>query len=272
MLLQLNLYGLIIGVALVVGFSLIEKQIEKEPLLQKFFSKVALLSFLFAVLGARLWHIITDYHLYEENLMGTLQIWNGGLSIIGGVIGGVFGLVFSFFLFQELRKIELQKKKQEILKLLDYTIFGLPVGQAIGRWGNYFNQELYGSPTNGFFKIYIDSEHRLPSYQQFSYYHPLFFYEMIGTGIFASMVYLLLKKSRLPKIGTGKLFTSYVFYYSLLRFFLDFLRLDKQVVLFGLLGFNQLFLLGIALVCFLYLFHKYFHIWFERIISYNTKT
>lgn len=245
--LTFNLYGLIIGISLVVGSSLIEKNLGNEKLLNKYFYKLAWFSFLFAVIGARLWHVVTDFYLYKNDLFGVFKVWNGGLSILGGVLGGIFGLILAFYFYEELRKLSFEKKKKAVVKLMDYSVFGLPVGQAIGRWGNYFNQELYGKPTESFLKIFIDAEHRFYGYEQFSYYHPLFFYEMFFTGLFAIIFYLIWYKQRelLPKIGTGKIFLLYALYYSIVRFFLDFLRIDKTTIFNGFIGTNQFILLFI---------------------------
>lgn len=242
--LNFNIYGFIIGLALVIASWLIEEQLKHEKVLSKVFYKVGLLAFVFAVFGARIWHVFTDFHLYKNNLMAIVEVWNGGLSIFGGVLGGIVGLIVSTFVLKELKNKSVESKKETVFKLLDYSIFGLPVGQAIGRLGNYFNQELYGAPSNSFLKIFIDKEYRLTGFEQIEYYHPLFFYEMLITGLFAIMLYYLNKKrsKKLPKIGSGNLFLIYILYYSIFRFFLDFLRLDKTFSSIFSLGINQLFL------------------------------
>ncbi|GIK84441.1 MAG: hypothetical protein BroJett025_10630 [Patescibacteria group bacterium] len=222
-----------------------KKKLEQKPELLRVYYKIGLLSLSFGVLGARLWHIVTDFQLYSHNFYAMLELRNGGLSILGGVIGGVIGMVVSFFIFDELKQKSFSEKRRLFFYLLDSLVFGLPVGQAIGRLGNYFNQELYGSPTTGIVKIFIDTAHRLPGYEQFAYYHPLFLYEMTATGFFAVCLYILHKKktSLLPKTGTGKLFVLYVLYYSTVRFFLDFLRIDEEDISLGILGVNQVVLL-----------------------------
>jgi phosphatidylglycerol:prolipoprotein diacylglycerol transferase len=247
----------------VISIALIENKLKDEPLLNKVFYKVAYISLFFAIIGARFWHVLTDFYLYQQDLMTALYIWNGGLSILGAVLGGVLGIVISIFFLPELKNQKFADHKNIFLKLLDYSIFGLPVGQAIGRFGNYFNQELYGVPTSGIFKIYIDVAHRLPGYEEFAYFHPLFFYEMLATGLFAVILSSLYRKNWpenitkiipkilpkiLPKIGTGKLFLFYALYYGVIRFFLDFLRIDRSKIFFGFLGTNQVILLVVMIV------------------------
>ena len=252
--LKFNLYGFIIGLAIVISSRLIEEQLKHEKILNAIFYKVSLFSFAFAILGARVWHVSTDFYLYRHNLLATLEIWNGGMSIFGGVLGGVVGLMIATFFIKELKDESIKFKKNTVAKFLDYTVFGLPLGQAVGRLGNYFNQELYGAPSNGLFKIFIDKEYRLPGFEQVEYYHPLFFYEMIATGLFVTVLYFLKNKmpQKLPKIGSGNLFLIYILYYSVIRFFLDFLRLDKSISGFFSLGMNQVFLLFLVLAITVY--------------------
>jgi phosphatidylglycerol---prolipoprotein diacylglyceryl transferase len=179
--------------------------------------------------------------LYSGQLSGIFRIWDGGLSIIGGVIAGVLGVVLGLKYFTQCRSLNLKS-------VLDLSIFGLPAGQFIGRLGNYVNQELYGLPTEGVFKIYIDRTHRFPEYINYAYYHPLFFYEMIVTGAFALGLYLIYQKNKKSlKVGSGNLFLIYVAYYSFWRIILDFLRIDRGTVRYGL-GFNQIFLILVVMI------------------------
>jgi phosphatidylglycerol:prolipoprotein diacylglycerol transferase len=252
--LTFNIYGLIIGLAIVFSSMLIEEQLKHEKKLYNIFHKISLISFIFAIFGARVWHVVTDFYLYEHNLYAVLEIWNGGLSIFGGVLGGIIGLIIATHFLQELRDEALNNKNKIVKKLLDYSIFGLPFGQAVGRLGNYFNQELYGAPSNGLLKIFIDKEFRLPGFEQVEYYHPLFFYEMLATGLFAASLYIFKNKmpQKIPKIGSGYLFLNYILYYSIIRFFLDFLRLDKSISYFFSLGMNQVFLASLIMGIFTY--------------------
>ena len=230
---QFHWYGFIIGIAIVVATQLIERKAIQEKLVLKEVWRVGLLALLFGVIGARLWHVATDFWLYTNDPIAILFIWNGGLSILGGVLGGIIGLFIGKKLFSS----------PSVIHLLDLAIFGLPVGQAIGRVANYVNQELYGLPTEGLLKIFISEDRRLPGYETVEYYHPLFFYEAIFTGLFAVVLYLLDKKKKLPVLGTGRLFITYVVYYCIVRFFLDFLRIERGILIGGVLGINQLVLL-----------------------------
>lgn len=251
--LPFHLYGLIVGLAIVISVSIIEKFYIKLGHSENIFWKIITLMLIFGIVGARAWHVGTDFYLYENNLWEVFYVWNGGLSIFGGIFGGAIGVFLATRLFKE----------AEFLEFLDIAVFALPIGQAIGRLGNYVNQELYGLPSGeglfSIFKIFISQENRLAGYENIEYYHPLFFYEMIAMLVFGGIAYYLYfgklgkkNKDKLPKIGSGQLFLIYVLYYSVIRFLLDFIRLDKTIfewlgkLNWLNLGINQVVLLAIA--------------------------
>lgn len=261
-----HLYGFIVGIVIVTAITLIEKQYKKLEFSENNFWKIIIFSLIFGVIGARLWHVATDFYLYENNLREVFYIWNGGLSIFGGILGGVVGVYFSLKLFQNCRLLKSKgtNKKIQFLEFLDIAIFGLPIGQVIGRLGNYVNQELYGKPVSDFgsnsifsiFKIFISPENRLLGYENIEYYHPIFFYEMVAMVFFVGAIYYFNLKKKLPKIGTGKLFLIYVLYYSIVRFLLDFIRLDKTMIGWLNIGVNQVILLIFVMISVHLLFKK----------------
>ncbi len=242
---QFHWYGFFIGLAAIVGFSLVEFQAKKRHVPMDFFWKVIGWVFVSGLVGSRAWHVMTDFHLYATQLVNVFAIWNGGLSIIGSIAGALVGF-WLFFVFHP------QWKKYQLL-LLDLSVFGLPIAQAIGRFGNYANQELYGLPTNLFWSIKIDLAHRLPGFEQFSTFHPLFAYEAILLTLFTIVIWW--KEKKLP-IGSGRVFVYYVVFYSWVRFSLDFLRIDKATSFVAGLGFNQVVLLGVAILTTFYLFFQ----------------
>jgi phosphatidylglycerol:prolipoprotein diacylglycerol transferase len=139
--------------------------------------------------------------------------------------------------------------------MVDTVIPGVALAQAIGRWGNFFNQELYGKPTNLPWKIYIDPAHRVQGYQNYSYFTPLFLYESLWNLL--NMAILLWMARRFEKwLKAGDLFYIYMIMYSIGRFFLEFLRVDASQV--GGLNFNQTFVVFVALGAgvFLFLNHR----------------
>jgi len=130
---------------------------------------------IFGVIGARLYHVLTPSRYsgittadYLQNPLMILTTWEGGLAMPGAIIGGVLGI----YIFSKRNKIK-------IGTLLDAAAPGIALAQAIGRWGNYINQELYGPPTDLPWGIYIAPQNRLLGYKAFEYFHPLFLYESI---------------------------------------------------------------------------------------------
>lgn len=246
-----HVYGFLISLGILAGLWVAEK-FKKEL-------SFSLLDPLFWVLtggiiGARIYHLIDYWSYYAQNLIEVFYLWQGGLGIFGGIIGGIFSL----WLFKKHKKLT----KKEFLIMLDLGALGLPLGQAIGRWANYFNQELYGWPTNLPWGIYIKPENRLPGFGNFQKFHPLFLYESLGCLAIFTVIYVVadlsLRSSR-NKFRyyrfSGSLFFLYLFLYGLLRFFLEFLRPEGWVVrlplTMNLVRVNQLvavFLMAISAI------------------------
>ncbi|NCN06370.1 MAG: prolipoprotein diacylglyceryl transferase [Candidatus Pacebacteria bacterium] len=232
-------YGALLAIAVLVVYLLAEKRVRHLGISADSFSQLALPIVLAGFIGARFWHVATDWSYYFANPIEAVFIWQGGLSIFGGILGGAFGL------WQGMRHV--QKITVSFFELSDSIILMLPIGQAIGRLGNWVNQELYGMPTNLPWKIFIAPERRLSGFEQFSYYHPLFAYEAIALLVFTAIIWRLEKTQTIFwKIGTGRITTAYILFYSVLRFLLDFIRPDKQL-LFSSIGVNQVLVLAITL-------------------------
>ncbi|MGN6782582.1 MAG: prolipoprotein diacylglyceryl transferase, partial [Marmoricola sp.] len=130
---------------------------------------IALWAVPFGLVGARLYHVATDHELYfPQNPVGALEIWNGGLAIWGGIAGGALGAW-----------IACRRRGICLPILADALAPGLLLAQAIGRWGNYFNQELFGRPTTLPWALEIAPTHRPPGYEQYPTFHPTFLYESL---------------------------------------------------------------------------------------------
>lgn len=193
------------------------------------------------IIGARIWHILTPppslgitAGWYLTHPLDALAIWKGGLGIPGAIIGGAMVLYFYT-----------RRNKLNFAEWADIASPSLALGQAIGRWGNFFNQELYGAPTNLPWKIFIDPNHRLPDYANVEYYHPLFLYESIWN--FGNMFLLLWISRRFAdRLKSGDIFLIYLVVYPIGRFFLDFLRLDASTV--SGININQS-LMAVVAVC-----------------------
>jgi len=195
------------------------------------------------ILGARIWHILTPpQSMVEQGIttawylthpLDAIATWNGGLGIPGAVIGGALALYWYS-----------RRHRMDFLVWVDIVAPGLALGQAIGRWGNLINQELYGAPTNLPWAIHIDPQYRLPGYQDVETYHPLFLYESLWN--LANMAILLwLGRQYQDRLKKGALFLIYLIIYPVGRFLLEFLRLDPTMV--GGINANQAVMAIVAL-------------------------
>ncbi|HEX2023901.1 MAG TPA: prolipoprotein diacylglyceryl transferase, partial [Acidimicrobiales bacterium] len=172
------------------------------------------------LVGARLYHVATDYHLYTDDPLGALRIWDGGLGIWGGVAAGaVVGIWVA------------RRWGMDTPTLLDAAAPALPLAQAIGRWGNWFNQELFGQPTSLPWGLRIDPENRPRQFADEATFHPTFLYECLWNLV---VVAIVLAVERRTKLRPGRLFAVYVAAYTFGRFWIELLRVDPAKRLLGL--------------------------------------
>jgi phosphatidylglycerol:prolipoprotein diacylglycerol transferase len=199
---------------------------------------------IFGIIGARIYHIFTpsqslldagiDTMYYLTHPLDIITTWRGGLGMPGAIAGGVLGL----YIFAKRRKIDIRI-------LLDAAAPGVALAQAIGRWGNFVNQELYGPPTDLPWGIYIKPENRMEDYFEYERFHPLFLYESLWNLANAIFLVWLWRKYG-DRLKQGDLFLAYLVTYPLGRFLLEFIRLD-YVPIFGI-NFNQALMLLVAIV------------------------
>jgi phosphatidylglycerol:prolipoprotein diacylglycerol transferase len=206
----------------------------------------------FGIIGARLWHVFTPsadfvarygHGYYLTHPLDILFTWRGGLGMPGAIAGGALGL----YIFSRRRKISFGM-------MLDYAAPAVALAQAIGRWGNYVNQELYGPPTDLPWGIFIRPENRLAGYAAFERFHPLFLYESLwnlGLALALLWVWRRFRNWLLP----GDLFLLYLVGYPLGRFLLEFIRIDF-VSAYGV-NFNQAVMLLTAIVAALVIFVRH---------------
>ncbi|HSM24702.1 MAG TPA: prolipoprotein diacylglyceryl transferase [Anaerolineaceae bacterium] len=195
------------------------------------------------IIGARIWHILTPpasmvemgitTAYYLTHPLDAINIRAGGLGIPGGVIGGALALW-----------IYARKKNLYFSSWVDIVAPGLALAQGVGRWGNFINQELYGSPTDLPWAIFIEPSRRLPEFINVAYYHPMFFYEFLWNMMNMAVLLIIGRKLK-GKLFRGDIFLVYLFIYPLGRFLLEFIRLDPSHV--GGLNANQTIMGLIAL-------------------------
>ena len=196
------------------------------------------------VIGARIWHILTpSASLVEQGIttkyylthpLAAIAIWRGGLGIPGAVAGGAL----AFYIYA-------RKKKISFWAWVDIFAPAVALGQAIGRWGNFINQEVYGKPSTLPWAITIDPINRLPEFKEFATYHPLFLYESLFNLLNMFLLIWLGKKFQ-DKLKSGDIFLTYLISYPIFRFFMEYLRLDNSYV--GGINANQAMMLAVAVV------------------------
>jgi len=213
---SVHLYGLMLALGVIATITVAYFEAKRRGEMTSHLLSMSLIVIPLGVIGARLYHVIDQWSYYSQH---PAQIIGGdGLGIFGAVIGGGIGVI-----------IYTKWKKISTLCWLDILAPGLILAQAIGRWGNYFNQELYGFPTDLPWGIYIDPAHRLSGYEAFSHFHPLFFYEFLWnlTGFVLLMVLGRKLKNWLLK---GDIFLFYAIFYGIGRFILEGFKLDVWTI------------------------------------------
>ena len=181
------------------------------------------------VVGGRLYHVATEYHRYTRNpFPKVLETYDGGLGIYGAVAGGFLGLL----LFSWYRGID-------VLTFADAAAPGLVLGQAIGRWGNYFNQELFGQPSDLPWAIYIAPLNRPTEYADATSFHPTFLYEALW-DVLVCLVLLWVARRFSERLKAGDVFVLYVSLYSVGRFLIETLRVDQAFLIAGSIRGNLL--------------------------------
>jgi len=217
---SLHLYGLLLAVGVVVATLVAERRWRRWGHNPREISDIAVVVVICGVVGARLYHVATDYQLYYGHWIQVFEIWKGGLSIWGVILGGAAGVLFMC-----------HRRHYDTLGIMDAIAAGLLLAQAIGRWGNYFNQELFGKPTRLPWGLEIALSHRPPGYQQFTTFQPTFLYESLYClAILGVLVYV----ERRAVLRRGQSFALYLALYTFGRFWFENLRIDPAHHILGL--------------------------------------
>lgn len=234
-------YGIIIGCSVLTGFLtsfLIQKKYYPEFNTEMLFDLTPYLM-IFGLIGARLYYCILNFPYYLNHLTEIFFVRKGGLSIHGCIIAGVLTLI-----------VYAKFKKLSVLKLLDLCSYGLIIGQALGRWGNFFNSEAFGTPTNLPWKLYIPLIKRPLEYLQYEYFHPTFLYESILNVLIFLFLILIVKKS--AKNLNGIVFGFYLILYSTARIIIESIRTDS-VLNIGQIPIAQIVSAIIIIISIIYL-------------------
>ena len=216
-------YGVLMALGILIGVWLTLREGKRKKLTEDDILDMCLVIIPSGVVGARLYYVIFEWASYASNPIRALYIWEGGLAIYGAVIGGLIGM----FIYSRVKKIR-------FLKLADCIAPGLVLAQAIGRWGNFFNQEAFGLPINNGelmwfpFAVYIESYHTFNGQPCSNPYHmATFFYE----SVWCLIVFIILWSCRRKFKHNGDAILSYAALYGLERMFVERLRGDSLYII-----------------------------------------
>lgn len=237
---EIRWYGILISIGVMVAFFIASINAKRKKVNFDIIIDAFLWSFPMAIIGARLYYVAFEYENYNS-FIDMINIRNGGLAIHGGLIGGFV----TAYIFTKIKKVN-------FLEYVDVVIPGIILAQAVGRWGNFMNQEAHGGPVT---KEFIS---KFPEFIQKgmliggTYYHPTFLYESIcNLIIFVILMFILYKKNKQHGIVLG----SYMILYSIARFFVEGMRTDSLMFL-GLRIAQIVSLAGVLAGLILILFSK----------------
>jgi prolipoprotein diacylglyceryl transferase len=212
---ELNAYGLMIALGVIAAVWLTGKRMEKKGVgTSDDISAIAMWAVPAGVVGARLYHVVTDWDRFSGNIGDIVKVWEGGLGIWGGIALGVLVGMWSA-----------RRRGLDTLVVVTCATPALALAQAVGRWGNWFNQELFGGPTTLPWALEIsDAKTSAAGYAVGTTFHPTFLYESLWCLVLCGVLLLVDRK---VSLRPGRLFFVYSAGYSLMRFFIEGLRIDK---------------------------------------------
>ena len=218
-------YSIMILIGMLLGIFLVYREFKRHKMDTSVLDNMAFYTILCGLLGARIWYVLFNFSEYKSNLLEVFAIWHGGLAIHGAIFGG---LLFLFFYCR--------KHKISFIKITDFVMPAVLIGQIVGRWGNFFNQEAHGTEVTRAFleKLCIPNFIISGMFIRGHYYHPTFFYE----SIFNLLLLIFILFIRRKHIKTGTVLSIYLMCYGCIRFFVEGLRTDS--LMFGSLRVAQL--------------------------------
>ena len=206
--LTIHYYGLIIATGLMLAVMYSCKRSDQFGLKEDDVLDGVLWITPFAIVCARIYYCVFSWHEFAANPISALYIWNGGIAIYGGVLGAVLGMA----VFCRIKKIKLAT-------VLDLVMLGFLIGQSIGRWGNFFNREAFGAPTESFLRMGLYNTLT----QSWEFYHPTFLYESVWNAAGFVLLHFLSKKRKYD----GQIALGYAAWYGLGRAMIEGLRMDS---------------------------------------------
>ncbi len=211
-------YSIFIVVGILLAMAMLFKEVKRQNLNKEFIINLIFYVILFGILGARLYYVLFNLSYYLSNPLEIIKVWHGGLAIHGGIIAGIIVII-----------VYCKKYNANILKILDIFAVSVIIGQIIGRWGNFFNQEAFGQITS---KASLEAL-KIPQfiingmYIEGKYYQPTFLYESLW-NLVGLIIMLILRRRKYNKIG--ELTGFYMIWYSIGRFFIEHSRSDSLML------------------------------------------
>ena len=217
---RLKWYGILIATAVLIGVNLSMRLAKSRKIDPESIADLAIWLVLGAIPAARLYYVTFQWQNYSQHPEQIIKIWEGGIAIHGAIIGGsIAAMVFA------------KLKQVSFWQLADIIAPSLALGQAIGRWGNFFNSEAFGSPTDLPWKLFIPTASRPFEYRNFDYFHPTFLYESLwNLLVFAVLMWLFIDDARHHRLKAGSIFLVYLVAYSIGRFGVEGLRTDSLMI------------------------------------------
>jgi len=216
---QIYWYSIMILFGILIGLTFIYMEAKKQNINTDFLTNLAFYAIIIGIVCARIYYVTFNWDYYSKNFLEIFEIWNGGLAIHGAIIGGgLFTLLYC------------KKHRVNIYRILDVCVVGLIIAQAIGRWGNFFNQEAYGMATTKETLLSMNIPQFVVNGMNINgvYHHPTFLYESIWNII--GFIGLLTIRTFVKKIKTGQLTGIYLVWYSLGRIIIEAMRTDSLML------------------------------------------
>lgn len=228
-------YSVLIATGIIIGLYLLMKEASKQNISKDTIIDIAFYTIIWGIVGARIYYVIFNIKPYLSNPISILYVWEGGLAIYGGIIGGLITLAY-----------QTKKKNIALGKLTDMIVPSLILAQAIGRWGNFFNQEAHGGIVTLEFlkKIHIPNFIIKGMYINGNYYHPTFFYESLWCLL--GFILLVIIRRLLKNSKDGTLTFIYLIWYGIGRFFIEGLRTDSLYL--GIFRISQIVSIVIIII------------------------
>jgi prolipoprotein diacylglyceryl transferase len=218
--LDIHVYGILMGIAVATAFLVTVRRYDRFGGDRELAERASIWAIVLGFAGARLAYVSTHLDRFEGDWLGVFRLWEGGIALFGGLTFGTIAAI-----------VVLRRHGGDVPMFADAIAVGLPAAQAIGRWGNYFNQELFGTPTGLPWGLEIEPARRPAEYLDAETFHPTFLYESVwNVGIIVTLLVL----ERRVNLKRGTLFLLYAFGYAVIRFLTELIRTDTTFRFLGL--------------------------------------